>query len=270
MTNPNQPRLPGMPVGHADLTRQRNSLARTLTPEYLGIDPFDYGDITDRMRAAAEPEQLILGLVDVPKPSPGSTSAVSYWPGGAARSVNIAVVPGEYRLLVRGPDAFSNAVRNTTLQSRPIGDTHANAAERSVKHAHVTKFEAQNNYLHGTLEPWKGLLAQFRKAAKHPGLSLMGNEISMRTKFETLRSGVFENMFEALRVQRGWDDRQMDFARRTVEARMVIDREHNQHLQYFAGFVAMSQEYFGHKSALFMDRAYRSRRIVKRLEADEL
>ena len=247
--------------------RDHIALATMLKPEYWDMDPFDYVDITPKMRFEASRSQLEPSLVDVPN---GSPLAVSYWPGGASRPGNIAVTPHEYTVLVRSrPETFSRSARARTLQVRPTGDEHDQAAERAVVHAHESKFAAQQGYLNETLVPWNRLLGRFEQAAEHPGLSLMGKEETMRAKFEELRYGVFENMFEALRRQRGWSDQQMDFARRTVEARMFIDRDHNRHLRYFAGFVAMSQYYFGHKTALFRDRAYQSRRAMAQAGAHE-
>jgi hypothetical protein len=262
--NPNQPVLPGMPeVASIPLVmKNRNAVSRTLNPDYLGVRPSDYADITDEMRAAAEPRLLLHSLIDVPE---GSPSAVAYQPGGAARSGYVALTPSEYGLIVRNPEAFSRAVRNKTLASRPEGDPHTQAANRSVQYALENKDKTQK-YVTSTLEPWLSLLGKFNQAAANPGLSLMGSEVTMRQNFETFRTNILGNMLEALRVQRGWNDEQADFARRTIDARMFIDRENNQHIAYFAGLVAASQFYFGHKTALFKDRLYQSKQLAKQVD----
>lgn len=265
--SPNQPIIPGMPeVSSVPLEmKNRNALARTLNPDYWRVDPTEYADITDSMRAAADPRLLVQSLVGVPA---GSPSAVSYIPGGALTRdpVAVALTPEEYRLIVRSPEALSRSVRNTTLAARPEGDAHTLAADRSVQHAHIAKADVAQIYVNRTLTPWYELLGKFNQAASNPGLSLMGSELNMRRNFETFRTNILGNMLEALRVQRGWDDEKADFARRTIEARMFIDRDKNQHIAYFAGLVSISQLYIGNKTALFKDRLYQSKQTVKKLD----
>jgi hypothetical protein len=247
-----------LPITPVNVRRSRNALARTLTPSYWNIDPEKYNDITAEMRAAAHPGQLIKSLVDI---APDSPCAASYIPGGSHRSGYIALTPSEYSLIPRSPESFSRSVRNTTLKARPQGDTHVQAADRSVAHALESKRSNLESYVQETLLPWDHQLYKFKVAAKNPGLSVMGPEMNMRIQFETFRSSIMGNMLEALRVQRSWNEEQYDFAARTIEARMLIDRDHNKHIAYFAGFVAMSQYYFGHKTALFKDRIQKAKQI---------
>lgn len=264
--NPNQPIIPGMPeIASTPLVmKNRNALSRTLNPDYWRVDPSEYADITDAMRAAANPQLLLQSLVGVPA---GSPSAVAYRPGGVIsnESVYVALTPIEYGQIVRYPEAFSRAVRNKTLASRPHGDPHTQAANRSVQYALENKDKTQK-YITGTLEPWMGLLGKFNQAAANPGLSLMGSELNMRQNFETFRTNILGNMLEALRVQRDWSDEQADFARRTIDARMFIDRENNQHIAYFVGLIAVTHSYIGNKTALFKDRLHQSKQVAKQVD----
>lgn len=243
-----------------DLSRKRNSLARALDPGYRGLDTSDYCDITDEMRKAASPNQLVKSLVDVPD---GSPAAVSYMPAGSHRYGNIAVTPEEYSLIPRNIESLSRAVHNTTLAARPLGDTHTNAADRSVLHALTSKQHTLEAYMQDNLLRWSGLLGRFATAAQHPGLSVMGPEQSMRIQLETFRSIILGNMLDAIKVQRNWSEDQYKLAERTIDSRMFIDREKNKHIKYFAGMVAMSRYYIGHKTALFNDRINQISKITK-------
>lgn len=263
--SPNQPIIPGMPeIGSVPLDmKNRNALSRTLDPYYWRIEPDVFADITPEMRAAADPWLLVNSLVDVPADSP---SAVAYRPGNTSRYGYVALAPTEYGLIVRNPGAFSRAARIGTLAARPEGDVHTQAADRSVIHAHIAKADVAQRYVTGTLEPWLGLLGKFDQAARNPGLSLMGPEVTMRQNFETFRTNILGNLLEALRVQRDWNDEQADLARRTIDARMFIDRENNQHIAYFADLIHASQFYFGHKTALFKDRLHQSKQVAKQVD----
>ena len=258
--SPNQPPLNGMPVPYsANLRRKRNSLSRALQPSYYGLEPSDYQDITDEMRWAASPNQLVRSLVDVPN---GSPAAVSYIPGGAYRSGNIALTPEEYSLIPRNIESLSRAIHNTTLAARPLGDTHTDAADRSVLYALTYKQHGLDAYVQDNLLRWKALLGRFATAARHPGLSIMGPEQSMRIQLETFKSIIIGNILDALKVQRDWSEDQYHLAEKTIEFRMFIDRENNQHIKYFAGMVALSSYYIGHKTALFSDRIYKIKQIT--------
>jgi hypothetical protein len=248
-----------------DLNRKRNSLARALEPSYYGLDPSDYSDIKDEMRIAASPNQLVKSLVDVPG---GSPAAVSYMPGGSNRFGYIALTPDEYSLIIRNVDSFSKAIHNTTLAARPIGDAHTDAANSSVDQALEIKQKSIEAYIQETLIPWNKLIGSFAVAAQNPGLSLMGSELSMRLKLETFKTTIVGNMLDALKVQRGWSEDQYHLAEKTIEARIFIDRENNQHIKYFAGMVALSRYYIGHKTVLFNDRMYQIKKITNHSNND--
>jgi hypothetical protein len=90
----------------------------------------------------------------------------------------------------------------------------------------------------------------------------------MRLKLETFKTTIVGNMLDALKVQRGWSEDQYHLAEKTIEARIFIDRENNQHIKYFAGMVALSRYYIGHKTALFNDRMYQIKKITNHSNND--
>lgn len=232
----------------------RNSLARALRHEYFAINPNDYLDLTPEIAAHITPERLRPGLIDTKSTAP---CAVGYFPGGEQRLRYIALTPSEYEIVVRSPEALGKAVVNRTLASRPRElpiATHAQAAERSGQHAFLGKAEKMQKYLDNALIPQGVLISKFIKAAKHPGLSLMGSEANMRQNFESLRTIIINDALIALRTQYNWTDEQALLTERIIIKEIVLDRAGNRHLSNFKGYIRLLKEYNGNKQALFRDR----------------
>lgn len=260
--SPSQLSLSGASIAlPADLHNKHNALARTLKPEYFSVNPVEYGDITDEMRRLACPNLLWQSLAGTSLAEP---KCISYSPTEDRSREFVALTANEDDLLVHNPQAFNAAVRGKTMQANQAGaDGGALAAERAVMHANQQKAERQEVYLERTLRPWHDLLGRFKNAADHPGWSVMGDEISMRINFETFRTIILGNMLQVIGAQRGWTDEQADFATRTIEARMFIDRKRNQHIAYFAGLVAMMSVYLERKMAVYEGGIHQSARTGK-------
>ena len=261
-----QPTLPGLEApqpAEAQRFAARRSLAGLLTPDMLGVEVHAYADVLrpDYLERAA-PEQFFADLVDVPGTG---KSAVSYPDAEVRRPVYVALSPREYAVLPRHTRKMGDAVHNKTVAARNDSERYA-AAKRSERYAFAGKREAVETYI-GTLSAQRSVLHDLARDARgsNRGLSLEGGEIPLRQKFETFRSVILEDALDAVGVQRGWQDSsKKETARRTIEARMVLLRQNNEHLRYFERLNSMLLAYNGAKQAVFRSRLHElNQRLVQ-------
>lgn len=242
---------------------RRNSVARLLTPEYLGMDPNDYSDITPEMVELAAPRNLRQSLIDVPTDGLNSVAfRIGHRSLSPDRRMCIAVTPLEYKLVVRNVGAIGRAVTLNTLNSRPQDSdfaAHTSAAERSATHMFTSKFVRIGQYVNNVLLPRDDLLKKFEEASrpKHVGLARFGNEGKMRQNFEVLRSQILADALVSIRLQRGWNPDKADLAERTIMKSIVLERGNNTHIhKHFRGLLALLQEHNSAKLELFTARGW--------------
>jgi hypothetical protein len=238
-----------------------NSFARAATPEYWGLDPGDYADITPHMLELVETSNLHKSLIGVPKVSQFS---VGYLPGLESRPVFIALTPTEYSLIARYVPGLATAAVSQTLKSRRIMKNNivdTNAAKRSGVHALEGRQAAMETYLKNSIQRDQVLLEKFAEAAKNPSRWRM-RESEMRVQLGWVMESVFGDMFTTIRYQRQWSPGQEDLARRAVERRLFFERQRNQHLQYWRDMFSLNLEYSGNKQALFLDRIWQTKQLI--------
>ena len=259
-----QDSLPGIadavPI-HRDLD-SRNSFARMATPDYWGLDPVKYGDITPTMIDRMSPDYIRPSLIDV---HADSECAVSYIDDITGQKVNIAVTPHEYGILARNIAKLGEASVNQTLAARPSMPNfaiHDAAAERSGVHTLEGYVTRMQEYADGTLNADIQKLRRFKEAADHPGLG-RGKEIDMRLDMQWVMDHIIGDTLLALRRQRNWTPEQADLASRSLQARLFFDRAGNKHLSNWREMIIFELEYTSHKLALFKDRTRQAKSYIR-------
>lgn len=247
----------------------RNALARALRPEYIGLKPEDYQDITAEMLELAAPDKLRGSLIDVPAKSSG---AVGYLSPQSERLIYIAVAPQEYGILGGsvlhlGERAVQTSV-NKRHQPRGLSESDAAATVRAGVHAVTDRAAKMQQYSDNDLMTQLVLINKFQEAAKHLGLARFGKEIDMREQLNYLLTYTFGGMLQTIAGQRHWTPAQQRLAERTIEARIFLDRDHNRHITNFAGMLDLAEEWNGYKRAIVAGRLWQSKKYIKEHGAD--
>ena len=247
----------------------RNALARALRPEYIGIKPEDYLDITAEMIELASPDKLRSSLIDVPVKSSG---AVGYLHPQSERLLYIAVAPQEYGILGGsvlhlGERAVQNSIKKRQ-QPQGLSESDAEATIRAGVHAVINRAAKMQQYSENDLATQFVLIKKFQEAAEHPGLARFGKEVEMRKQFNYLRTYTFARMLQTIAGQRHWTPAQQHLAERTIEARIFPDRDHNRHITNFKGMLDLAEEWNGYKRAIVAGRLWQSSKYIKEHGAD--
>ena len=251
---------PNFPAVQVDA---RNALARALRPEFVGINPQDYLDVTDEHLDLAAPELLRQSLIGV---APGSPDAVAYRVS-RQELLYVAVTPTEFGLmsgsvLALGQRAVAGSQRKRQRigKRNPVDDA---AAERAGVHAVMNRAVASSNYLENVLVKQDKLIAQFQEAARYPGLARFGSEGVMREELTNLRTFVFGSLLTAIGNQRQWTAAQQQRAQKAVDARIFLDRHKNNHINNFKGMLDLASEWTGYKRAVIATRLWESKKYIQ-------
>jgi len=265
--------LPGMPPSPmAEVTIEAaNAIARALMPQYVGIRPEDYADITPDLVALADPSKFRASLIDIPLNSEGGLSYRSFEP---RRTITVGATASEFTLLSGSLQTLGGrAVRRTEASRRRAGtlsDADRQASQRSGVHAVESRVDAMQRYLDLELEPEVALVQAVRKALKYPGFAhQLGDEGEVRQKITTVRTQVFGKLFEALGIQRQWTSAQQRLAERSLDRRLHIDRFGNKHLGDFDRMLALAEDRSGHLRAVTHSRMSQAHQYIntKRVNA---
>jgi len=257
--------LPDMPPGQFAPVGldAKNALARALRPEYIGIRPEDYADITPDMVEMASADSFRRSLIDVGRSSPAT---LPYMAPRARRPLFVAVTSAEFTLLSGNLTMLGErAVKRTETarqQAAGLSQSDYAATQRSGAHAVESRVAVMERYLAQELLPENDLIAKFREAARYPGRSRLSDEAAMRMGLTTVREQVFGKIFEALRAQRHWSPEQEDRARRAVERRLFIDRFNNQHINRFDAMLALAEERNGYLHAITRHRIHQAKKYI--------
>ena len=240
-----------------DPERPRNALARTLTMEYMDLDPNAFTDITVEMVAYVQPDRLQGALIDVPLDIEKSPSAASYTGNtrGGRREVNIALTDTEAKLIPRFVGAIQrNAAINVGAKITTPVPTDADIARkgRSKTHVQESKLPKVEEY-HDMLLEQRTLLEKFIKASdgSNVGLSMFGDEGALREKFAYLRTFIIGDMIRAYGTQRKLTESQMKTMERALTVSIFY---HPNKVDNFHNLVKFLREYNGHKLLLAQQR----------------
>lgn len=255
------------PVAEKRRTTRRVSLATALRPDFIGINPADFSDITADLIALADPDKLQRSLI----PPERKRYSASYVRGDTQRVEHVAMTPEVYGIIVSHVGSFAGRVSARTSVSRPAGNIHDAAAERSGLHAIQAKLEQLGRYRAEGIEPRRVLIERFREAARYPGLARFSSKDDFLAQLTYLQTAVIDDMITVIRHQRRWSnpDASERLLRRTITAAMFVERTKNAHIGYFRSMMDLAADYYGSQWALARDRERQASKYIKEHETSD-
>lgn len=239
----------------------RPALVHILTPEFTGLVPEDFTDITARDVAYAAPEQLRPSLIDVPRHGRG---AVGYMSEEKHREVWLAVTPHEFRLLARHPSKLGQSALMATFDAYPEREQRTDevqaTARRSAMHAVESRQKAMAAYQEVVLGRLT-LIGKFAEMQQYPNLA-RANLAHARSRFQTLRDDVIDNMVTAIAHQRQWTEAQATRAERTIMKRLYIEPNRLKRYTNFNAMLRLAHDYNQQKLLLMESRQKESERYL--------
>lgn len=190
------------------------ALARMLRPQFQGLNPANYTEVSHADQLRYGPAQLRRHLIDVPA---HSTNAVRlYDDARPGRFIYITPTPEEWKLL-RSTNKLGEAGQNHVEISRQnsfgrvIGAQavaatmpDSDAPRRGGIHAVESRLAKIDSYLANVIDPSLNLIGQFEEALRYnAGLARFGHELGGRIKLTQLQTGTIEPMLRAAAVQWG-------------------------------------------------------------------
>lgn len=242
----------------------RNSLAKALLPEFVGIRPEDYIDVTDEQLRLASPQLLRASLINVSRETHGA--AANFDPE-KRRTTFIATTPHEFGILTGSVQMLGErAVSRTELARQRSGNFNARdiaASRRSGVHEVESRLALMEKYVAKELLPEIALIDRFLEAAEHPGLARFSNQKNMRVQFTTLQTVTVGNIISALQRSRQWSPAQQQRATKAIDARMFLDRNDNRHLDYFKDMLLLAKERNDYLLAIARKRIAKSEQYAR-------
>ena len=255
-------------------------IVHVLTPEYLGIEPSVYEDITDQMIALVSPQRLRQSLFNVSTDKEGS---VSFQPIGSDTPVTFAVTPTSYNLLARSPVAMKKHGYSRTESARKkkrddavalgelatfglkpdMTNEDKAAAKRAGAHFNERMEEAMREHLATAIEPRIELIKKFKEASQHPNLSRIGGRGEMREHFSDLSRNVIGDLLSAVSTQSEWTGEQEDLAMRSVVKGLVISGRPGLRAARLRSMLGLTEEWFNYNRIIFVERINWSARAAR-------
>jgi hypothetical protein len=230
---------------------RKNALARALTPEYAGINPDDYEDITYGMVDQIQPNALagyLIGIAPPNRDDDSEPSVLSYYDSRQRREVYIAVTAQEATLMPRSVGAIRRGARlataNTVVTAFPT-DADRGREKRSGKHVHEDKLDILKKFRDNVYAPQGLLLDKFIEASQghQRGLARLGDEGKMRSAIATLRTQIFGDIVRAYGRQRNLSESTTNQVDRTITTAIYLDRVGNRHITNFSNLVRFAKTY---------------------------
>lgn len=255
--------LSGMERPQFDLGDQQ-TFAHIAQPEFWGIIPYNLSEDNRHMMDLVSSGNLEPSLIGV---GPDASCSVGYR-DGYNQFIRVALTPAEYGLISRNAEKVGEASVNKTLASRPprsAFELDAEAAERSGVHTLKNYVVNMERYIKNTLEPDRNRLARIQEYVSHPQLRRQRGD-NLRINMGWVREHIFGDTFVALRRQRNWTPDQEALARKSLDARLFLDRDNNRHLRNWADMLAFEDTYWGHKWAVFKSKTAEAKHYIKKHE----
>lgn len=257
------------------------ALVHILTPEFHGFRTEDFADIPEEVvaRASAGDLQPSLYWAYVRKShrTEDEVSAFSYQTPGRD-FVSVALTPEEYDTASESVDKLAQRMFNRVLTQRDrklreqTGDDAARArteediraAKRGGLRAVIGKHQDMEALLTNGILPKIELIEKFIEMTqgRNPNMA-RGSRESVSRRFELLRTTVFEDMLDAVALQRGWTPEMSDRAKRVIQKRLYVSGTISDRVANFQDMLLLARDYYGHKWALIMTKKYEALRFMR-------
>lgn len=261
------------------------ALVHILTPEFHGLDQADFADIPDEVVARATADELSSSLYwqyirkgERLKPE---ISAFSYrTPEGDY--VSVALTPAEYDTASESVVKLAQRIFNKVLAQRDkalqqeTDDTSARArsdedirvAKRGSVRAVMDQQAGMEALLQESVLPKIDLIEKFIEMTRghNPNLA-RGSRQAVSKRFDELRTTVFDDMLDAIALQRGWNGDMTERAKRIIQKRLYMSGQVRERIANFTEMLDLAHDYYGYKRALLLTKIEDAKRY-QRAQAD--
>lgn len=265
---------PQAPVVDPSLIRdaEPTALVHILTPEFHGLEAVDFEEIPEDVVARASADQLRPSLfwqyVRKGERKTQEVSAYSY-PTPDEGYISVALTPREYDTASESVEKLAERVFNKVLTQRDAalkketGDKTARArsdedirvARRGAVRSVMDQQTEMEELLGQEIVPKIQLIEKFMEMTegRNPNLA-RGTRKSVSGRFEELRTTVFDDMLDAVALQRGWSEDMTARAKAVIQKRLYISGEVRDRVANFREMLALANEYYGYKRALILTK----------------
>lgn len=266
--------------------KAKNSLARTLTPEYMGLRPENYIDITEDMVNAAAPARLRTGLIREARTE--GALEIRCEANEAARLTSrfayVGVLPQEYLLLAgnlrtAGNRSLGRTAVKRSMGGRALSDEDKAAAERASAYTIENIAGKVEKYLKNDIASSLHRIHRFQEAVgvnrktgefnpRGKGLSHFGNEANMRMELTALQQQTFGSMLTVIGKRRGWSEDQAQLAKRALDVRFFLVADKRQRAVNFLGMLNLAEDWTNHKQAAAKTRLAEAEKILRERQTE--
>lgn len=257
------------------------ALVHILTPEFQGLNPEEFADIPEEVaaRASAQDLQPSLYWKYVPKGrrQTQEVSAFSYQTPDEGY-VSVALTPEEYDTASESVDKLAQRVLNKVLTQRDValrkesGDETARArsdedmrvARRGGVRAVMDQQAAMKKLLETGIVPKVQLIERFIEMTEGRNVNLSrGTRKTVSKRFEELRTTIFDDMLDAVALQRGWTADMTARARHIIQKRMYVSGTVGERVSNFKDMLTLAQDYYGYKRALILTKIQEAKKYQR-------
>lgn len=261
-----------LPDSQLEAQNRPTALVHILTPEFHGYDPADFADIpsdvVDRAGAFYLKRDLFWKYVPKNMREEPEVSAFSYQSADEGY-ISVALTPEEYDAASESIEKLAQRMRSRVLAQRDAklrqetGNSNARArtaedmrvAERGAMRAVLQRQVDMADLLEQGIVPKINLIERFIEMTHGNNSNLArGTRKTVSERFEALRTTVFDDMLDAVALQRGWDESKAARAKNIIQKRMYISGTPRQRVANFGEMLALAQQYYGHKRALILTK----------------
>jgi len=257
------------------------ALVHILTPEFHGFDATEFDDIPDEVVARATADELRTSLywqyVAKSRRQDPEASAFSYKTPDE-EVVSVALTPEEYdkasesitklaerrynRVLTQRDEKLRKETGDETARARSEEDIRV--AKRGAMRAVLVRRAKMEELLEKGIVPKIELIDKFIEMTEDRNYNLArGTRESVSSRFETLRTTVFDDMLDAIGLKRGWSEDMTDRAKRIIQKRLYTAGTIRDRIDNFKEMLALANEYYGHKRALILTKIFEAKQYQR-------
>jgi hypothetical protein len=154
------------------------------------------------------------------------------------------------------------AQRDTSLRkasgddtARARSDEDIRTAKRGAMRAVIDQQTNMEQLLETGIKPKRQLIEKFTEMTQGHNFNLArGSREAVSKRFEELRTTIFDDMLDAVALQRGWTEDMTMRAKQIIQKRLYISGTVTERVTNFHEMLALAQEYYGYKQALLLTK----------------
>ncbi len=262
---------------------ERIGLIHILTPEFHKLDTASFDDIPEEAVAAMSADELQLSLywqyVKVAMRRREEEVAAFSYPTPKDGIISVALTPDEHDRASESPAKLGERVYRKNLAKRDralrneTGDKSARArdpediriAKRDSFRAVMRRQTDMEVLLEEDIKPKIVLIDKFVEMSEGSSINLArGTRESVSKRFEELRETIFDDMLDAIALQKDWSDEMTAEAKRVLQKRLYISGDPKNRVANFREMTTLAKDYYGHKLALILTKIADAKKYLRK------